>query len=70
MLFAIFIFLESYNCTTATPVLLMINNVYQQYVYVCLYGNWIYLLLQWWLQVLTCIIILDYWPQWQFEEGG
>ena len=39
-------------------------------MYVCIYGNRIYLLLQWWLQVLTCNIILDYWPQWQFEEGG
>ena len=31
---------------------------YQQYVYVCIYGNQMYLLLQWWLQVLTCIITL------------
>ena len=46
------------------------NNVCKQYVYVCIYGNGMYLLLQWWLQVLTCIIILDYWLQWQFEEGG
>ena len=36
------------------------NNVCQQYVYVCIYGNGMYQLLQWWLQVLTCIIILDY----------
>ena len=58
MLFAIHIFLESYNCTTATtPVYL--NSVCQQYVYVCIYGNRMYLLLQWWLQVLTWIIILD-----------
>ena len=40
--------------------LLIINNVCQQYVYVCIYGNGMYLLLQWWIQVLTCIIILDY----------
>ena len=69
MLFAIRIFLESYNCTTAT-IKSTYNNVCQQYVYVCIYGNGMYLLLQWWLQVLTCIIILDYWLQWQFEEGG
>ena len=57
MLFAIHIFLESYNCTTATPV--YYDNVCKQYVYVCIYGNGMYLLLQWWLQVLTCIVILD-----------
>ena len=68
MLFAIHIFLESYNCTTTHQS--TYNNVCKQYVYVCIYGNGMYLLLQWWLQVLTCNIILDYWLQWQFEEGG
>ena len=38
------------------------NNVCKQYVYVCIYGKGMYLLLQRWLQVLTCIIILDYLP--------
>ena len=68
MLFAIHVFLESYNCTTATPVYLY--NACQQSNSMCMCVYMVMECIYWWLQVLTCIIILDYWFQWQFEEGG
>ena len=49
-----------YPITALQPYQSTYNNVCKQYVYVCIYGNGMYLLLQWWLQVLTYIIILDY----------
>ena len=52
--------LAGYHVLLATLLLSNQKGLLQKLVYVCIYGNGMFLLLQWWLQVLTCIIILDY----------